>query len=513
MAKGLWVSDTKFQAFNKTLSQEIATRSIWDGSFYGLFNMLPDPDPVLNKLGESILVYKQLLADEEVKSAISLRNSGVKSLDWRIEMGDDATEKEMALCKRALKNLERNKFKEKDLVSQSLNPIYWGYSVFEIIWEKVGREWLPKRVQEKPREWFYFDEKNRLWFKPQDIADEILISGDDADPKYKYKFILLQNEPTYLNPYGDKALSRCFWPVSFKRGGWRFYTIFVEKYGMPYLVGKQPRGAGEEDAKKLISKLAAMVHDAVAVIPDDSSVDILDKGASGSSNALYKDYINQANMAIQKAILLNALTTQTHEKGGYSQVEGGLDILNILSFEDRAFPEELFDELFQYVCELNSGSGKYPVYRAFEEDEVKTDLANRDLTISQQGVRFTPVYYERKYNLKQDEFVITGTTKEPNSTTPAMQHVAAEFAEDDLERNKNLPSTKILTNELLQDQMEKLLEPVIQLIREGKDESVLKTELAEIFPEIDDSEIIATLQKLTFIAGLQAVADEQEADK
>ncbi len=522
MTDGIWINENQFKKFDElNMAEEIAVRNTLFNGYWSLLGMLPDPDPVLRKLGQSAEVYKDLLADEEVSAAIARRNMGVKSLDWRIGQGEEATDKEVELCTLALKTLQsknnpvHHKTRAKDLISQSLNPIYWGFSVFEIVWNKIGKYWLPVKVQEKPREWFYFNENNYLVFRPETIGQEIFITGPEAHPTMKHRFIILQNNPTYENPYGDKALSRCFWPVAFKRGGLRFYMTFVEKYGMPYLIGKQPRGVGEPATSDLLSKLIAMVQDAVAVIPDDSSVDILDKGSKQSTSNIYKEFVAEQNKAIQKAILLNSLSMQQHDKGGYSSADAGNEFEFDLSFEDRNLPEELMDELFISVIDLNLGSGKYPIYRAYEEEDVKKDLAERDTSLKQQGVRFTQKYYERRYNLKEDEFdlpesqpAIHNPQQIINPQQQQQLNPTAEFAEGD-EPVVNKVYADTIKDKLLQKQMEMLLAPVLKLIKEGKDEKVLKRKLVKIFPDMNDADIQSTLTKLIFINGIQSRFDEQ----
>ena len=71
-------------------------------------------------------------------------------------------------------------------------------------------------------------------------------------------------------------MSRCFWPVAFKKGGFKFWAVFTEKFGMPWLIGKVPRGTGDTDRAQLLDHLVKMVQDAVAVINDDESIAALE---------------------------------------------------------------------------------------------------------------------------------------------------------------------------------------------------------------------------------------------
>jgi phage gp29-like protein len=497
MAKGLYINPKEFKSFNELeLDREIATRTIADGSLSGWFNELPDPDPILRKLGMDITVYKDLLSDDQVGSDVIRRKNGVKSLDFQILQGDEASEKEVALCEAALKNLTKSdgkrKNKIKDIIDQSCNPILWGFSIFEITWEKTNSQtWLPRHIEEKPQEWFYFDEDNVLWFKPVNYSEAFRLD----DPKYRYKFILLQNSPTYQNPYGDKALSRCFWPVTFKRGGLKFYSVFVEKYGMPHITGKQPRGAGPEAAADLLAKLNRMVQDAVAVIPDDSSVTVEQTGQKASAD-IYNSFINLNNKAIDKAILTNTLSTEQVDKGGYSSSSTGTEIEERLSRQDRDFPEELFNEVFKYVIDINLGTGKYPVFGTYEEDEINNELAERDEKLSAQ-VKFKKNYFVRKYNLKEDEFDLLNDKPGEQAANRNTEFAASKDTEDEL-----LPA------EILQLQMEPVLKPVFELAAASASYDELMKKLASVYPDMDANLLQSTLQKVIFIKNIQGRIEE-----
>ncbi|EKD68586.1 MAG: hypothetical protein ACD_47C00537G0001, partial [uncultured bacterium] len=117
----------------------------------------------------------------------------------------------------------------------------------------------------KPPEWFYFSQQNELLFR-----SKANITGEAIPPK---KFLLPVHQWSYNNPYGMALLSSCFWPVTFKKGGLKFWVMFTEKYGMPFIIAKQPRGIGEDETTKILEMLDNMVQDAIAVIPDDTTLD------------------------------------------------------------------------------------------------------------------------------------------------------------------------------------------------------------------------------------------------
>jgi len=519
MAKGLYINPTTFvplSEISKNLTTEVATRQFALGGYPGFFGYLPDPDPILRKLNMDQTVYKDLRSDEQVGALMARRKNLTKSLDWRIEQGS-ATEKEMELCKRALDLLSDNKSKIKDIISQSLNPIFFGYSIFEIVWQEIDGVLLPVKIQEKPREWFMFDSDNNLRLKTFNDWNGIIVVGNNVDPKYAYKFILLQNDPEYDNPYGDKALSRCFWPVTFKRGGMRFFSMFVEKYGMPFIYGKLPRGAKPQDHYDLMNKLSNMIQDAVATGPDDSSIEIIEPKSANAD--LHEKYLNRCDNAIAKAILTNALSVERQGVGSYASTQTGADTIESnLSEEDRDFPTELFNQLFKWIVDINVGSGLYPEFKPFEIEDINKDKSERDKNLTEIGVKFTKKYFINNYNLSEDDFELSHSIPEPvkpyaNFSKPDKQSLTKKFwkwltNKIEFSNNSNLEIigeqiSQALPDKLLQFQIEETLKPVIELANKSNSREEFIAGLYELFPKMKADEIENLATKILFIANIE----------
>jgi len=530
------------------LTQEIATRNFAYGSFPGFFNYLPDPDPILRNMGRDQTVYKDLLSDDQVGPLFNRRKNLTKSLDWGVEQGD-ATDKEVEICELTIRLLADQRTKMKDIISQSLNPIGFGYSVFEIVWAWIDGKLLPVSLQEKPREWFVFNQNNELVYKSKDNFDGVVVIGPSTPPELKYKFILLQNDPSYDNPYGDKALARCFWPVTFKRGGMRFFGKFVNKYGMPFLFGKLPRNATTEQHLDLLGKLENMVEDAVGTGPDDSSLQILEAGKTSSAD-IYERYINICNNSISKAILTNALSTELQKVGSRASTETGAETIEgNLSEEDRDFPAELFNQLFKWVIDLNIGSGLYPTFKAFEEEDVRKDLADRDAVLTEKiGVKFKKNYLIDHYNINEDEFELEQNTetiiqsparldstslieskrvasiKNPESniqtelSSPLVRKkdgwvkrffnwISGERIELSTEKSQTENIADQLSNalpdKLLQFQMEEVMKPVFELASQSNSYDEFKNGLTALYPKMNSAQLEDLATKVFLIADLE----------
>lgn len=52
--------------------------------FWSFMHYLPNPDPVLKKMGRDISVYREILSDSHVGGCVRRRKAAIKGLEWRI---------------------------------------------------------------------------------------------------------------------------------------------------------------------------------------------------------------------------------------------------------------------------------------------------------------------------------------------------------------------------------------------------------------------------------------------
>ena len=384
----------KQKGMKKGITEEIATRKR-ALNFYSLANILPDPDIVLKKQGKDIRIYKELLCDPHVFACTQSRKAGVLSLDWEINRGLDKDQNAEDI-ENLLKKLDIQK-----LMSDILDATQFGFQPLEIIWKKdKSGHIMPERVIAKPPEWFCFDDDNNLKFRTKENY-----YGEVVPNK---KFLLAQNNPTYNNPYGDRTLSRVFWNVTFKKGGLKFWVVFTEKYGMPHLIGKHPRGSTKEETNSLADMLEDMVQDAIAVIPDDSSIEIQEASKSSSAE-IYEKLIDKMNTEISKAILGQTLTTEIGSTGSYAASNTHMQVRQDIIDSDKKLVEGVINQLIQWIYEINFANAEVPVFELYEPENVDLNLAQRDKILSDTGVKFTKEYFIKIMVLKR-RILILGKT-------------------------------------------------------------------------------------------------------
>ncbi|MEJ5286185.1 MAG: DUF935 family protein [Bacteroidota bacterium] len=314
--------------------------------YYRLTNLLPNPDTILRKIGRGIEVYRELKNDAHVWSCIQSRKSGVLSLEWNIEQGKSSGEV-FEMVRSVFERLHVYQI-ESDILEAPL----FGFQPIEIIWGQDGQYLIPRELKARPQEWFGFDIDGNLIYKGK--------FGNETEEIPEYKIILVQHEATAINPYGHSLLAKCYWPVTFKNGGLRFWVNFTERYGMPILIGQYQRGATNEEIRQLASDLDSIYEDAILVAPMDVKLELHEPNRS-SSVELYLELIRFANNEISKAILSQTLTTEL-EGGSYAASQTHFQIRKEIIMADTRLVQNAMNQLIRYIVDLNFGASEYPKF-------------------------------------------------------------------------------------------------------------------------------------------------------
>lgn len=501
---GLWINEHTFVNFSdlpagrqgaeQSLTREIATRSRAI-DFYSLGMYLPNPDPVLKKMGKDITIYTELLSDAHLGGCVTSRKAGVRSLEWEIDRGK-AKSRQAKDIQKVFADLDIDR-----IIGEILNAPLFGYQPLEIAWSRAeGTEGhiYPEDVVGKPQRWFVFNEQNELRFLTKENT-----SGEQLPER---KFLLARHEPTYANPYGFASLSRCFWPVTFKKGGFKFWVMFAEKYGMPFLVGKHPRGAGKSETDALADMLTQMIQDAIAVIPDDSSVEIMTVEGRASGD-IYNKLIEACKGEMSIAMLGQNLTTQV-QGGSYAATESHMEVRKDITDGDKKIVQQTFNTLIRWVYEWNYSErvSAYPKFIMYEEEDVDKALAERDEILTHAGVRFTKKYFQKGYSLEDEDFEVGLPTVSaqfaeerdfPSSGGARRGDASPPYASDQAAIDDAVESIR---PEDLQEQMDGVLKPVIDLIAQGDSYEDVLSKLAETFPDMEDTALQEMLSRAIFVS-------------
>ncbi|NNI07721.1 DUF935 domain-containing protein [Pasteurella multocida] len=480
---------------NKNLVNEIATRA---KSFdhWAMGYHLPNPDPILKKMGKDIAVYRELLSDGQVRSGVRRRKAAIKGLEWRITTtGNDKVDEQL--------NQLFNRLPLNNIITEMLNAALFGYQVSEVIWEKRDGLIVPAQIIGKKPEWFVFDDENRLRLRTK-------ANWAEGELLPEHKFLLTTQEASQDNPYGLGDLSLCFWAATFKKGGFKYWLEFIEKYGSPWLIGKHPRTTSEPEKDRLADSLEAMIGTAIAVIPDDASVEIVESAGKGASSDSYEKFLAFCKGEINIALLGQNQTTE--QESNRASATAGLEVLESIRADDQAMIEATFNQLLQWICHYNFNVEQLPTFEFFEQESINTEQVERDEKLHRMGVRFTKQYFMREYGFEEGDITVGQAVENRKDFAKS-----TEFAEPNQQGLHPIADGII---EQLEIEGESHVDSWLQGIKDqlGQAESLedFRNQLDSLIPELsfaEYAELLALGSTVAELAGRQSVIEEQRMGK
>jgi len=158
-------------------------------------------------------------------------------------------------------------------------------------------------------------------------------------------------------------------------------------------------------------------------IPNDSSVEIHEASGKASSIDAYDKLIRYCRSEISIALLGQDQTTE--KDSTHASATAGLEVTDDIRDSDKRIVETTFNQLIEWVVEINFGDVARPKFVLFENEESGTrERAERDKMMVDAGAKFTNQYWQRTYGLREGDLV------EDVQATPEAK--AADFTEGDL---------------------------------------------------------------------------------
>lgn len=470
------------------LVKEIASRAN-AVDFWSFMHYLPNPDPVLKKMGKDISAYREILSDSHVGGCVRRRKAAVKGLEWRLTpTGNNKTDEILTAL--------FDRLPLSQIINQVLDACLFGYQALEVMWQHQDGLWLPTAIEGKPQEWFVFDEENRLMLRTKE--------NRFGQPLPEKKFLLATQQADYMNPYGRADLAMCFWAATFKKGGFKFWLEFMEKYGSPWLVGKHPRQSQPHEIEDLLDSMEQMLGTAVAAVPDDSSIAMLESASKGASSQVFDEFLRYCKSEIAIALLGQNQTTEA--EANRASATAGLEVTLDIRNDDVAIVEAVFNLLLQWICELNFNVEMLPRFELFEQAEINTDQVERDTKLHSIGVRFSKAYFEREYGFEQGDIEIQAVENLENAAK------SAEFAEPHLKGLHPIADGIVEQLEIEgETEVEHWLQTVQDRLSQAESLEDFRHQLDSLIPELSFAEygkVMAWASTIAFLAGRQSVKDE-----
>src|SRR5574343_88395 len=472
--------------------------------FFGLMSVLPNPDKVLRDANLFDGVLEDLATDGHIFSLIQLRQSAVKDFEWEIDANG---------ANDAFVQLVRNMFVGWDwdlFVDSCTDSELYGRQPIEIIWDTTTPTWMPVHFEAKPREWFSFNSLGDLIFHSKDSKDNVgtivkrfnplLTRAEyDAQGGMQWRFVCPRNKPTVTNPYGQAVLSRCWWNNFFKKEGKKFWGQIIEFFGMPTVSGEYPAlwstdTASDHTAEinQFVSSLRSMVSGRAIGGPQGSNIKVTN-AVNQSNSDIYHAWLADARYEITLTLLGHeSITNATPGLGGAGNGSTAIEVATWVAKTGKKKVEQTANEIVRFIAEVNGFDlAALPKLRLYQEEDVDKNLADRDKVLFDMGVRFTPEYIKRAYNLEDGDFTVQATA----SPAPAQSGApGASFS-----AGYGLESGQQIADELIQqhiddsstnsDIMKGMLATVADFVDGASSQKEAMAAVQKAFPKLDATQL------------------------
>lgn len=361
-------------------------------------NIFPDPDEIWRKGLLTYSDYFALMRDSHATSCIQQRKSQPMTRSIRVQQapgsnGGPLEERARIMCAKMVQDWGQGR---PNLISSYMDARLVGMQPFELNWhwdsEVKGN--LPAQPKDVLQEWFVYT--------PDGVVRLRRPNSITTSPVPPFKLHMARNLPTMRNPYGQKLMSPCVWPTTFKRGGMRFFAEYAERFGMPTLMVETTKDNGGGKLAGFVNKLMAMARRGVISSTGEYKVTHLDQETKYQTTHLYDTFMDAMDREVSKALLGQTLTTD--EGGSRAQGDIHKQILEGLWRMDDLFLSMQLTDLFDLVTFVNLGPGvRGPVAVVGEQlglDRMERDKVLRDF----HGIEFSDEYLERHYDLLPGDY-------------------------------------------------------------------------------------------------------------
>jgi phage gp29-like protein len=274
---------------------------------------LRSPDKILQH--EGFDYYDKMLdTDAHVYSIITTRKMGAGSFPYTLEPKNDSLEaaEQMIFIQFLLDEIPiENHFFD------ILDAIPKGFSIHEIVSRPTNKndEFQNKIVIAKlvfhQQQHFIFKVKKKtgyeLWFKLQSFSDEKKLPME--------KFLHANFDSN--SPYGKPLLEKLYWYYWFKKEtGFKFWAIFLEKFGGPTAIMKYPSGDTSTALQTAANAALEDLQNSSGIsIPDSFTLEFA-KVSQGDIS--YQNMIDACNAEMSKAALGATQTVEEGRRGSYA---------------------------------------------------------------------------------------------------------------------------------------------------------------------------------------------------
>lgn len=287
--------------------------------------------------------------DTHMAGELAKRRRSVTGLNWQLRPADDASQAEIARCQE-LQDMVASIPGIEDGLYDMTDGIFKGFTAQEIAgwegkdtWTPTGLIWVPQRL-------FRIDQKTgKLLYLRQGIPEQL----------WSDQWIIHEHR-TKSGYIEQAALGRILaWSYSFKAYNVLDMQRYLERYGMPLVVGKYFDGASKEHRDALMRAVRNIGHDGAGIISTQMAIEFV-QATQGKAQDFH-DSIEYWERKQSIAILGSTLTSQA-DRGSNTNALGLIHdkVRREIMLHDVRQIEPTLDGLVKKIALVN---GMFPANR------------------------------------------------------------------------------------------------------------------------------------------------------
>ena len=348
------------------LNNELASLRSDPSHWAHSLELLPNPDPILRRLGKNQSVYDSVESDSHVIGELRAIRAALLAYEFRVQAGGETrADKKAADFAIELLSSDLASGKWGDTIWTIADSLFRGLAVHEIVWQRDGITIYPEQILDRPNRRFVFDQDRHLRL----LTKEHPLDGITIP---EHKFLLTRHMPSAENPYGKPLFSSCFWPYTFKHSGVKWLARFCERYGFPWVIAKYPSGVPEKEQERLVNDIAAHIEDGTLAVPEGTNVEFGNAG-TGTQADVHAKLIEICNREMSKALTSQTLATEITGQGSFAAAQTHAGRAERVNEADREMIASTINTLFRWCCDFNFPNAAPPTFEFYEEGAARAE--------------------------------------------------------------------------------------------------------------------------------------------
>lgn len=424
--------------------------NLYTSEFSGL-----DPSKLkyyLESARKGLNFWKSLLFEEirrrdlRIGGVCQTRKLGVAKEKWRIKFAEDSQLTEQ--MQNELKYFVKTNFESINFVQFICDIVeaqIQGVSTFELIYDLRDNKICIGEICYVPNHLLLFDDltnqynyldpakadamalRMKGWQTAEDRIDTTELQLQEINP---LKILEAESlDGNAQNGFQNGCIDSLIWAYLFKNYGIKDWSIYVERFASPGVVGKYPPLMNKTDKAKLFEAVRNWGNLFKATIPKECEIELITDTAKASTQSLFERYIDYWDKNIGIRVLGQSLTTDIGNVGSKAAAQTHDEVREDLKIADMILITTVVNKLIRRLIDFNYPSMKeYPMFEFEEAEDIDRKLKRSEIltNIKTAGYTVKKESIEQEFGYELEEY----DENQPDNTPEGVQTYIKNFIQE-----------------------------------------------------------------------------------